>query len=267
MRRPRTAPRDYVEQTYGSPYWLIRYPHRRRYSLTLAAIDRFRPASLLDYGAGDGHLLAELATMNDALPGSVVAYEPIAETARLTRERLAAVPSHGRFAVVESLSELKGRTFEMITCLGVLEHMPLPERERFYHLCARQLVPGGSCLIDVPVEVGPSVGLKEAARVALKGRRLRYGRRDLARVLLGGVDFDPNRFTTDTSATWIQDHTGFDYRLFERELAARFEIVERFCSPFRNFPPWLFNQEAFYLVTPHRSAPAPMADQRTAQIT
>jgi 2-polyprenyl-3-methyl-5-hydroxy-6-metoxy-1,4-benzoquinol methylase len=247
-RLRRRLPRNYAEQTYASPYALIRYPHRRRYALTVETIGRRRPRSLLDYGAGDGHVLAELESLSEAMPERVVAYDPVPDAARLARVRLARTAHPDRFQVVEDLAELGEERFDMVICLGVLEHMPLPERERFYTMCARYLAPRGTVLIDVPVEVGLSLALKEGARVALKGRALKYSPKQLTRAVLGGVTFDPARFAADASETWIQDHTGFDYRLFEQELRARFSFVRSFGSPFPQLPAGLLNQEMFYLL-------------------
>jgi 2-polyprenyl-3-methyl-5-hydroxy-6-metoxy-1,4-benzoquinol methylase len=242
------VPTNYAEQTYDSPYRIIRYPHRKRYSLTLASIVGLRPDSLLDYGAGDAHVLAELASAMAWHPQRIVAYEPLPDAARIARERMAQTPLADRFVVAEQFDELNGQTFDMIICLGVLEHMPLPERERFYRLCAACLAPGGTCLIDVPVEAGLSLAIKEGARVLLKGRRAKYSAGEFLRTVGGRVTFDPERFIAADDRTWIQDHTGFDYRLFERELAPRFELVDRFPSPFPKLPAWLFNQEMFYLI-------------------
>ncbi len=118
--------------------------------------------------------------------------------------------------VVRDLSELGDDRFDAITCLGVLEHMPLPERQRFYRLCEERLTPGGIAVIDVPIEGGVSVLVKEAVRVVLKGRSPELSPGALVRASLGVEQFDPSRFDPNSEETWIQNHTGFDHRLLER---------------------------------------------------
>lgn len=242
-------PTNYGEQTHNSPYWIIRYPHRKRYQLAADALSRDCPRSLLDYGAGDGHVLAELATAGGCLPACVLAYEPDADFARMISDRVAGTALHNAVRVVMELSELDSQErFEFILCLGVMEHMPLRERERFYAVCARHLSPGGKCLIDVPVEVGVSLVIKEAARVLLKGRGREYSTADLLRRLVGRRQRDRARFDASVEDTWIQDHTGFDHRLFREELEARFTVLREFPSPFGKLPASLGNQEMFYLL-------------------
>ena len=150
--------------------------------------------------------------------------------------------------VVRDLNELGDERFDAITCLAVLEHMPLPERQRFYRLCEARLTPGGIAVIDVPVEGGVSILVKEAVRVLLKSRRPELSPGALIRASLGLVHFDPSRFDPNSDETWIQNHTGFDHRLLERELTHRFTILERFPSPLKRVPALLGNQEMIYVV-------------------
>jgi SAM-dependent methyltransferase len=247
FRLSRHAPRDYSEQTYASPYRVVSYPHQRRYALALEVIRRTRPATLLDYGAGDGHVLALLAGLNGSLPDRTTLFEPSPEFARIAREKLSSTRLAASSEILET-RDLGERRFDLILCLGVLEHMPLPERERFYSVCSKHLTDCGACLIDVPVEVGPSLLVKEAVRVALKARTPEYSIRALLRTAAGLINFDPARYAADSKSTWIHHHTGFDFRLFRVELERRFEVVESYASPFARLPPWLMNQEVFYLI-------------------
>lgn len=252
-------PTNYAEQTYDSPYWIVRYPHRKRYRLAVNMVMRHRPNSLLDYGAGDGHVLAELAARGGARPSRIVAYEPDAEAAELARARVAELWPDASTEVLRS-PDLRHERFDFILCLGVLEHMPLPERERFFNVCAEHLTEHGRCLIDVPVEIGLSLAVKEVGRLTLKGRTPEYSLRDLVRAATGCITFDPARFNSQEVRTWLHFHTGFDYRLLEQELRARFWIIERFTSPFGALPAGIFNQEIFFLVG---EPPATTSDNRS----
>jgi SAM-dependent methyltransferase len=250
IRFARRLPRDYGEQTYNSPYRIVSYPHQRRCALAIEEVRRARAKTLLDYGAGDGHIVAELAKRSGA--GGlerVTLYEPVPAFAQLARERMTETALASSAEVLETL-DLEDRKFDFILCLGVLEHMPLPERERFYSLCVEHLAPGGRCLIDVPIEIGPPVVLKEVVRVTLKGRRPEYTPRRLMRTVLFGTVFDPARYAADSDSTWIHYHTGFDHRLFRAELESRFELLDCYGSPFRYLPPSLMNQEIFFVVRP-----------------
>lgn len=240
-------PRDYAEQTYASPFRIVRFPHRRRYELATRFIRAAMPGTVLDYGAGDGHLIVELAAMGEPRPLRITLYEPVSSFAQLAHAAASKTDLVSVTEVVET-PDLGQRRFDVIVCLGVLEHMPLPERERFYRICADHLSPRGMCLIDVPIEVGPTLLIKEGVRVVLKARTAEYSATELIRHGVGSVQFDPARFAGDSTETWIHYHTGFDYRLLRAELAARFDIVHEYNTPFARLPPWLMNQEIFFVV-------------------
>jgi SAM-dependent methyltransferase len=238
-------PHDYAEQTYASPFWVVRYPHQARFRAAVRAVAGSGCRRLLDYGAGDGRLFVEL--VKHGVTGlEAVAYEPIELYAEQIPRVTADLPLSVR--VVRDLDGLDGERFGAITCMGVLEHMPLPERQKFYGLCDRVLAPGGLVVIDVPVEKGLSVLIKEAGRVLLKGRGLESSLRRLPGFALGRIEFDPARFDARSTSTWITYHSGFDHRLLRRELAERFAIKEAFPTPFPRLPAQLGNQEMFFLL-------------------
>lgn len=170
--RPR-RPGNYAQQTYDNPYWLVRYPHRRRFETAAELLLADRPTVRFDYGAGDGEKLARL--FEDSRAGSValaVAYDPTPWQLRKARQRLARWSDRAR--VVSDLAQAEsapgGQASDTIACLGVLEHLSWRERQRFYAFCSEHLVEGGLCLIDVPVEIGPALLAKEFGRRVLKGR-------------------------------------------------------------------------------------------------
>jgi SAM-dependent methyltransferase len=150
--------------------------------------------------------------------------------------------------VVERLDDLGDERFDVITCLGVLEHLPLPERQCFYRACRRHLASDGIVVVDVPVEHGLSILVKEAGRIALKGRRPEVGLRRLARLALGRVEFDPARFDAESTESYIHHHAGFDHRLLRRELERHFRVLDAFPTPLRRVPAALGNQEVFYVL-------------------
>jgi SAM-dependent methyltransferase len=237
--------RAYPGQTYASPYWFIRIPHQMRYRAAMNAIRAPVPPTVLDYGAGDGKLLIDLIEAGIQTE-SIVAYEPVEEYRSMLHAALAERGVADRVTVVQDRHVLDDGSFDVITCLGVLEHMPLPERQAFYDVCASSLRPGGRIFIDVPIEVGPSLLVKSLTRVFLKGREPEYDIRTLVRLAFGGTAYDPGRFDPSDTRTWILNHKGFDYRLFRRELANRFEITEEQRTPLPWLPAALGNQEIYF---------------------
>ena len=100
-------------------------------------------------------------------------------------------------------------------------------------------------MIDVPVEIGASVLIKEFGRRALKRYPREYSTRALVRRAVGLRDPDPARFEPANESTWILAHTGFDHRFVVDEVRERFLVRRVYGTPFERIPPSLGNQEAF----------------------
>lgn len=245
-------PDSYAEQTYASPYAIVRLPHLIRYKKAAEIIHQYAPQSVLDYGAGDGHLFLELTKDQSHLPSRMVALEPMPSMADAIAQMVASLTRGETISVVRDSDELGNQKFDFITCFGVLEHMPLLERYKFYDLCKTRLTRGGLCLIDVPVEAGPTLLIKHLGRVLLKGRHSEYKFFELLRIIMLGMVFDPARFDSNSLSTWIQNHKGFDYRLLRQELEHNcLSVVRRYVTPFGRLPAWMCNQEVYYLVRPN----------------
>lgn len=238
------APKNLKESTYESPYWIVRFPHEQRFRFAVEEIIAAKPKALLDYGAGDGYLL-KLLDDRGALPERVVAYSPVEVSASMSEETIRRHGLDDRATVARSLDECADIEFDCVACLSVLEHLPLPERELFYSTCERQLVAGGVGVVEVPVEIGPSVVVKELARRTLKAREREYTASRLIRRAVGLRERDPQRFDPSNLETWIQHHTNFDHRTLVDELDERFTVRRTYGSPFRRIPAALGNQEVF----------------------
>lgn len=247
MRLKVRAPASYEEQTYESPYWIVRFPHQRRYQFAIDEILASNARTLLDYGTGDAHMLIALHQRQEILES--FGYEPVLDLAADARRRVAVSGLGDRIRILSHVSECEGMQFDCITCLGVLEHMPLPQRELFYDTCEERLAPGGVVVIDVPVEIGPTVLIKEVVRRILKGRLPEYTIAELARRVAGARYRDPGRFDPANESTWIHFHQNFDHRLLLDELAARFRVKRTYPSPFRRMPAALANQEVFIVLS------------------
>src|SRR5215211_3481014 len=216
-------PSSYEEQTYANPYFIVSYPHKVRFRTAVDALIEARPARLLDYGAGDGHLLVE-AVRKGLGTERITAYEPVEEFSHQLSKKISDHGLGDRIRLITDRAELK-QPFDYIVCLGVLEHMPLPERQAFYDICDVTLSQAGEVLIDVPVEVGPTLLVKNLGRRFLKGREKEYAPTELIRIAAGGMVYDPGRFNPSDERTWIHSHKGFHYRPYRRQ-----SVTKRFSS-------------------------------------
>ena len=227
---------SYAGITYGSSNWLVRTIHLRRFAIVRELLQLRRTSSWLDYGAGDGKLIAMVRPT-----GRTVAFEPVESMRAACVDQLAGLD-------VEVLADVPDGPFDVITALEVLEHLPLPERRRFYDVVRSNATAGVRCIIEVPVEYGPVLVAKALGRRFIKGRPPEYGAIELLRAgLLGRVADTASRFDGDDTRTWIGAHKGFDVRRLHAELRRLGTVVEVRRSPFRFLPAWL-NQCVIYLV-------------------
>jgi len=147
------------------------------------------------------------------------------------------------------------RKYDVITCLGVLEHLPQRARQDFYSFCAEFLAEAGMCIIDVPVEHGPALLLKEFGRTVLKHRKSEYSFSALLKALVGIVPLDPRRWDYNSDQV-IVHHAGFDYRqLRDRELRRHFKIVRTIRTPLPAIPAALGNQEVIFVCSAQHAGP------------
>lgn len=232
----------YSSYTYYSPSFLVRYPHRKRNRLVSEVILSKTPKSWLDYGAGDGSLVG-MPHARNALPRDIALYEPEDTMRQQLCEKVGSLSNRVKIAVAQS--DVLDAKYDLITALEVLEHLPLPERISFYSLLAETLECDGKCLIEVPVEYGPVLLLKEPGRKFIKRRESEYSFRELMGTFVGNVHDSYSRYDLSDTRTFISPHRGFDLMLLLRELSAIGEYKEIVRSPFPIFPK-MFNQAILF---------------------
>ncbi len=135
-------------------------------------------------------------------------------------------------------AKLHPSSFDVVTCLETLEHVPDPDAvlQRMWEL----LVPGGMAAISVPIELGPSLLMKEGAARIVRYRRTknpagRWRPMEIARAVFGDV----TAVKQERAQQGRLDHKGFDFRDVERSFRHTFAEVHRIGTPFPALGPWL----------------------------
>jgi len=243
---------DYARKQIYCPSRVVAWSHGSRFDLARTLVAPRAGGRLLDYGCGDGTFIAMVHADFAATLGADVDRGQLRECAA----RLGGLPGV-RFAMTRDLarSESPG-TWDVVTCMEVLEHCLEPERRRVLDELAHLVAPGGIVVISVPIEIGPSVAGKQFFRAlaALRGHgdyrhRERYSPREMIRSIAGAaVPRERIEGEGPEGRYAYYGHKGFDYRDLERELAERMTITRRLFTPLPLFGA-LLNSQAWYVCT------------------
>ncbi|HLH75190.1 MAG TPA: class I SAM-dependent methyltransferase [Candidatus Binataceae bacterium] len=239
----------YEHKQLGSRSFAIRLSHRGRFLLARRLIAPWAGARLLDYGCGDGTFMAQVV---DLFPDAVGAdYEPgqVADC----RRRFADYPRL-RFSTVQELRALAS-CFDLITCMEVLEHCRASEINEVLSDLRRLLAPSGTLLVSVPIEIGPSLILKQMIRRVAGWRNLgdyRYNERytvgELVRMTLATARGAIARPLYDNAPGLPPFHThkGFNWRTLRERIGREFALRRTCFSPFR-LTGSLLNSQAWFI--------------------
>lgn len=146
MTRSRAAEFDALYRANPDPWRMAdsAYEHAK-YEATMAALPPGQFASTLEVGCSIGVLSRRLATRSDRFLGIDVSEVALATA----RERNGDLP-HARFERAEAPSEWPRpgpEGYTLIVLSEILYFLERPEVEELAHLCARDLAPGGTCLL------------------------------------------------------------------------------------------------------------------------
>jgi len=129
-----------VARTFG---WALEYLTYLRWVCEVA--ERLRPRTLLDVGCGDGRLLSLL---RDAVPERT-GVDPVEVAVGFAR---AFNPDAA--VVVGTAAEVPG-TFDLVTCVETLEHIPDADLPAFVASLAARVAEGGALVVTVPSTARP----------------------------------------------------------------------------------------------------------------
>ena len=249
---PEVARGHFARKQLLSKAWLISWSHRSRFDVGLRLARRFAGRRVLDYGCGDGTLLA-LLMADPARPARAVGCEIHASTVQECRSRLGSLDGLS-FSLVEELDVAEhAEAYDAIFCMEVLEHVV--DRGPLMARFDRLLAPGGALVVSVPVETGPALAVKQVARRLAGWRGIGdypgqnpYTHRDFwASVFAGRRPHMVRPIHGVSEGTPYHCHKGFNWMVLREELKRRFVLEECFGSPVRWLPVSLSSQAWFVL--------------------
>jgi len=240
---------------------ILRFSHSGRFKLAhdLAAA---RPKGrLLDYGCGDGAFLGLSKGLFETATGIEVDPRWVAKNT----ERYASDPAFS-FYHADEVAKLADGSFDTVFCMEVLEHCTPPVATRVIHALRRLVADDGRVIISVPIEIGPSLMLKQAYRAyaALRhhsdyAHRERYRADEMVKMVLAGSQTGITRPIIkepcpDGSTIDYHGHKGFNWRTLRERLCEHFDVLETRFSPLPVVQS-LLNSQAWFICAPKLIAP------------
>jgi SAM-dependent methyltransferase len=217
---------------------LIGWSHGRRFEAARRMVQPYAGASLLDYGCGDGTFLALVRELFPRAVGAEIDRSLVDDARRRFGE------GDGlQFIHTDEVPALPDGGFGVVTCMEVLEHCPPDAAERVIGELRRLVAADGVVVVSVPLETGPALLVKTAARAAagLRGvsgyqDRERHTPGELARMVFAGAETRIDRPVYETrfpdgAPNRYHGHKGFNWRLLAARLERDFHLRDVRFSP------------------------------------
>lgn len=234
----------YADITVNDPNFVKRWLQRKRISdatdVVKASKHENRP-HIMDYGAGDGELIRQLAGIT-----SIHAYifEPSPVMMDEARRNLANVDP---VAFIDNLSVIDSGTIDYVFCLEVFEHLPKKETSDALAEINRLLKPGGIVVIGVPHELFLPAVLKGFFRMSRRYGDFDANFSNIFAAIIGAPPRERPKSEIFPGMYYYFHHLGFDYRKLEWKLCDNFIFMKKWFSPFPIFGAVL-NSEVYYLL-------------------
>jgi SAM-dependent methyltransferase len=226
----------YDSEIHQSRSKVKRFSHGRRFEFALETMLAGSPNRFLDYGTGNGHMLAMIQQVRP--DAEIWGFEPVKgmRDELADRFRSAGIET---VHVVDDESSLQG-VFDRICCLEVLEHLPPRILEGALRRMGDLLAPDGTILISVPLETGLTAVAKNLHRI---WKMEPHPDTTVLNVLRCSLGIPISRTGDDG---YILGHLGFSYRELEKTFSrVGLSVRKRFFSPFPALGPVL-NSQVFY---------------------
>jgi 2-polyprenyl-3-methyl-5-hydroxy-6-metoxy-1,4-benzoquinol methylase len=234
---------DYDSYTIKNKFYLIRWLHNQRFRTVINILHNLKPQKFLDYGCGTGSLLIQL--INSGLfPNLIIGFEPFDDNFKTMKNKLFELNLHNKIEIYNDVNKIN-KSFNVISTLGVLEHLTASKRIELYNNVYKLLEPDGYFIVQVPVIMGLSILLREWSRVFLKKLAPEHSFRELlySGLFCKVLDND-KRFEWHDDRLFLE-HRGFDHRKLLPEIKNYFLFLKSCYGPL-NLP--YFFSHSFYAI-------------------
>ena len=217
---------------------IIAWSHSSRFTTTRYLLEKYAHSNskLLDYGCGDGTFLTTVRDLFPQAVGCDIASDQINDC----KIRLSEVLPQASFRLINELNEEQYDSyFHIAVCMEVLEHCLPDVVDEIISNLKRLVKPGGLILISVPIEIGPSLLLKQILRAVAGWLRQgdyktgfeSYQIEDLWKMVFATKSTAIERNIYKANSIPYYGHHGFNWRSLREQLSQQFDIETTVFSP------------------------------------
>ena len=218
---------------------ILQWSHRSRFEMARRMVEPYAGGRLLDYGCGDATFLAIVHDLFPRATGAEIDRARVEEC----QTRLHSFPSIN-FTLTSDLARPEhDGVYDVVLCTEVLEHCLDSAVEAALEDFSRIVSRTGTVIISVPVEIGPSLAVKQIVRsiAAWQGlgdyeHREKYSFAEFRMMLVANERSQIERPIYSTTAEpdiehKYHGHKGFNWRALESKIRRRFQIRKIHFSP------------------------------------
>ena len=243
----------YARKQIFSRNAIVAWSHQRRFAVARELAAVAAGGVLLDYGCGDGTFVA----LSHDLFRETVGADIDVDQVRDCSTRLNGTAGV-RFLPIDALRDPShDARYDAVVCMEVLEHCPSDVQPEVLKDLDRMVRRDGVVVISVPIEIGPTLAVKQAVRATAAAAGLseyadreRYRLSEFVRMALATDSTRIERPMTVAAAASgatvrFHGHKGFNWRALQRLIESVFVVERRRYSPLPITGPWLNSQVWF----------------------
>jgi 2-polyprenyl-3-methyl-5-hydroxy-6-metoxy-1,4-benzoquinol methylase len=221
---------QYTERLLNCGSRLTRFAHKSRYQKICDVLSNQKYEKVVDFGCADGWFL-NTAYQRGLVSGGI-GIDVDAQMLAACREKFNGVDGFS-FIRPDEVTESLFHSCDLAICTETLEHVSSPQEiiEQMLLFCRS----GAQVIISVPIEVGPSVIVKQLGRFLSQRECASYGyeKYEFRELMQAAMFWNTSKINCshNNSESGEKGHKGFDYRKIDALIRNRLNVERMEYSP------------------------------------
>ncbi|MDJ0733711.1 MAG: class I SAM-dependent methyltransferase [Nostocaceae cyanobacterium] len=215
---------------------IIAWSHASRFQTMQKMLAKYASnyQNFLDYGCGDATFINMVSHLFTDIVGTDISESQINDC----RQRLSQEEKI-KFCLTNQINRSEYTSyFDVAVCMEVLEHCLTAQRDKVIMDLQRVVKKDGLIIISVPIEIGPSLFIKEITRTVAAWLRQGdydkslepYSTTEMLKMIFANKSSSIQRPVYGNDSPY-HGHKGFNWRSLRHDLSQQLEIEQTFFSP------------------------------------